>query len=512
MALNIHVTADNVTKALARNGKNPGTLLLVMFSGDNPVQDYLSADAVTGGMISRRIKREEFDAANKSARTIDTDLSVSGLDQVVLVGAGSRAKATLESLRATMIQAFGEARNGGAENIVMPVIDADLPHVTVEQFAHLTAECAALVDYEPNHQKTRPWHGEKEQSHFKSLRLVCAGEALAAAKAGVSLGRKFADATNDARNWVNEPSSTLTPAKLARIARQIARDSGGQITCKVLGRAEIKRLGMGGLLAVNAGSKNAPVFIDMRYDPASGASDEILGLVGKGITFDSGGLGIKDGEGMKDMKDDMGGAAAVLAAMSLLSTLKPNVSVRAVVAATENLVDARSFRPGDVLKTMSGLTVEVGHTDCEGRLILADALHYVQIVCKATQLVDLATLTGAVEDALGNLISGVFSNNKRFAAKFLASAKAAGEPMYELPLAEDYREGNKSEMADLTNDGTGPGAIIAAWFLCEFVQKGIDWVHVDIGGTAFRQEAHGANPVGASGVGVRTLARLLMSY
>lgn len=266
------------------------------------------------------------------------------------------------------------------------------------------------------------------------------------------------------------------------------------------------------MLAVNQGSAESPVLIDLAYAPPALSVDEVIGLVGKGITFDSGGLGIKDGTNMKDMKNDMAGAAAVLCTMSLLPNLKPHVRVRAVIAATDNLVDARSFRPGNILTMMSGLTVEVEHTDCEGRLTLADALHYVQEHGQATRVIDLATLTGNVEDALGDSITGIFGNDSSFTRTFLKAAKAAGEEMHELPLLEDYRENNWSAMADLTNDGSGPGAITAAWFLREFIQEGVSWVHADIGATAFRQEARGVDPEKATGVGVRTLIHLLRQY
>ena len=189
-----------------------------------------------------------------------------------------------------------------------------------------------------------------------------------------------------------------------------------------------------------------------------------------------------------------------------------NVSVRAVVAATDNAVDSKSFRPGCVVKTMSGLTVEIDHTDAEGRMTLCDAIHYIQVKGGATKVIDLATLTGAVEDALGNAVTGVFGNDTKFTRSFLSAAAYAGEEMWELPLTECYRDNNKGRMADLTNDGTGPGATAAAWFLCEFVKEGVSWVHLDIAATAFRNEEIGVDPEGASGVGVRSLLEFLAQY
>jgi leucyl aminopeptidase len=304
----------------------------------------------------------------------------------------------------------------------------------------------------------------------------------------------------------------MTAQKLAQIARKIARQSGGLIKCKILRKRDMERLGMGAILAVNRGSENEPAFIDLTYKPASGTTGEVIGLVGKGITFDSGGLNIKGPSDMRDMKNDMGGAAAVLAVMSLLGELQPKVVVRAVIAATDNLVDARSVKPGDIVTTMSGLTVEVQDTDAEGRLTLADALHYIQTNGKATKLIDLATLTGSVGVALGDLVTGIFGNDAKFTRKVLKAASRAGEHMHELPLPDEYRDNNKSTMADLTNEGSGPGAIVAAWFLREFIQEGVSWVHCDIGETAFRSRAYGVDPEGATGVGVRTLSRFLIDY
>jgi leucyl aminopeptidase len=188
------------------------------------------------------------------------------------------------------------------------------------------------------------------------------------------------------------------------------------------------------------------------------------------------------------------------------------VSIRAVVAATDNMIDPKSMRTGDVLKTMSGLSVQVDDTDCEGRLTLADALHYVQVTGKATKVIDIATLTGAVEDALGPHVTGVWSNDERFMREFLQCSREAGESMHDMPLSEEYRDGNKGEMADLTNDGEGPGATIAALFLLEFVKSEVSWLHMDIGGTAFHRYDFGVNAIGATGVGVRTLGHFLLQY
>ncbi len=505
-------TSSKLAYALSRQEER-ANLILPVFSGEVLKGQAQAADELTGGLISRRMEEDGFDPKIKQCLVIDSDLSIAGLNKIILVGLGQRSKLTLSGLRRALALAFGESRDTArSERVVFPLVDVDLRGLTVEQFAEVVAEYACLLDYEINHKKTRQFNDEQPQAHLKSVTVLCSQWTLSAAKRGIKLGQLLGEATNRARDLVNEPSDVMTPKKLSGIARKIAADSGGLITCKVYGVREMKKMGMGGVLAVNAGSLNSACFIDLTYTPVSGATDEVIGLVGKGITFDSGGLGIKDGDGMRDMKDDMGGAAAVLCTMALLPVLKPKISVRAVVAASENLVDARSMRPGDVLKTMSGLTVEVQHTDAEGRLTLADALHYVQEKGGATRVIDLATLTGAVEDALGDCITGVFGNDQSFTREFLSAARQAGEEMHEFPLLEDYRENNKSTMADLTNDGEGPGHIVAAWFLREFVKEGVSWIHADIAATSFRRHEQGVDPEGGTGVGVRTLVRFLQQY
>lgn len=514
MLTNISATSSRLDHALRGvETDSRACLLLAIFSGEKLSGQALAADELTNGLISRRMKVDGFQAKFVQTKVIDTDLTVQGLDRVIVVSLGARSKLTLNGLRRALAEAFTTARDtAGAEHIIFPLIDTDLAGFTVEQYAQCVTEYAVLADYEPNHRKTREWLNEAPRTHFSSLKLLCTSGTLTAAKKGIQVGSALAAATNRARDMVNEPSSQMTPRRIANLAKDVAKDSGGLVKTKVLGLEEIREHKMGGLLAVSAGAQFPPTFIEMSYDPEVGVTQQVIGLVGKGITFDTGGLNAKDYDGMRDMKNDMGGAAAVLQAMSLVALLKPQISVRAVIACAENLIDAKSMRQGDILTTMAGLTVEIGHTDAEGRLALADALHYVQTISGANQLVDVATLTGSVEEALGDKISGVFGNSERFTREVLKCSRDAGEPMHELPLYDEYREGNRSQMADLNNDGSGPGAIAAAWFLREFVMEGSLWVHLDIAGTSFRRYDHGVDAQGATGVAVRTLGQLLRQY
>ncbi len=515
MSIDIKVSSGKLSHLLPEFEQERASLILVQFAGEGLNGAHLqSVESATSGLLSRRIDNDGFDPKYKQSKVLDTALDVVGLDKIILVGLGARSKLTPDGLRSVLAEAFVEARDtAGSEHLIFPLIDVDLRGFTVEQFAQVVAEYAVLADYEPNHRKTREWRDEGATTHFKSVTLLCSRSTLKAAKAGAEFGQRLAEATCLARNLVNEPGDVKTPTWLAKQAFMMAAKTEGVVNCRILKKAEIEKLKMGGFLGVNRGSDEPPVLIELSYDPESGATEDVLGLVGKGITYDTGGYNVKDSVSMHDMKMDMGGAAAVIGAMSLMPVIKPRFSVRAVIAATDNAISNKAMQQGDVLTSMSGLTIEVGHTDAEGRLTLADALHYVQEKCGAKRVIDLATLTGDVETALGVYTTGIFGNDERFTRLYLKAAKAAGEPAHELPLDEMYRDENKGDFADLTNDGAGPGHTIAAWFLFEFIKDGVSWIHADIAGTAFRtpSNAFGVEPKGGTGVGVRTLAHLLGS-
>lgn len=490
-------------------------LILPLFKGEPLTGFAKEADELTGGMISRRVTVDNFDSALKRVQVIDFHLDsklAPGLDKVILVGLGSRAKLTVKGLRKALQTAFEQSRDTAkSTNVIFPLGDIDVRGMSMCEFAQVVAEYATLIDYELPHRRTRELEDHPDPIHLESLTVITSAGSLAAAKEGLELGKLLGEATCKARDLVNLPSTECTPEFLAKEARRIARQARRRITCKVFGAEKMRKLGMNAALAVAAAAKYPPQVIELTYTPTKVTeATEVIGFIGKGITLDTGGLSIKDAAGMASMKNDMAGAAAVLAVMEILPKLKPNVIVKGLIVAAENLIGENAFRPGEIIKAMSGLTVEIGDTDAEGRLTLCDALHYMQTVCGATKIVDLATLTGAVEDALGVSISGVFGNNEKFTRRYLRAASDAGELVHEMPLCEEYRDGNRSEMADLTNDGTGPGHIIAALFLSEFVNESTAWVHVDIAGTAWRTDAEGVDPRGATGVGVRTLARLIL--
>ncbi|MEX1216920.1 MAG: leucyl aminopeptidase [Acidimicrobiales bacterium] len=322
-------------------------------------------------------------------------------------------------------------------------------------------------------------------------------------------GLKIGEAQNFARDLVNRPGGDLTPAALAEEAQNLARRE--RLKIEVLNLAQIRRQKLGGLLGVNRGSTNEPRFVKITYTPRSPKGT--LALVGKGITFDSGGLSLKTGEGMMTMKMDMGGAAAVLGCFAAIRAVAPKCQVVGYMPMTDNMVNGDATRPGDVLTIRNGTTVEVLNTDAEGRLVLADALSL------ATEdapdaIVDLATLTGAVEVALGGRIAAVMSNNVTWLGEVGAAAESAGERMWALPLPADYRAFIESDVADLRNisKSRGGGTITAGLFLQEFVGDGIPWAHIDIAGTAWSAADDGETAKGGTGYGVRTLLELARTF
>ena len=330
---------------------------------------------------------------------------------------------------------------------------------------------------------------------------------VSALEEGVAKGTVVAEAVNLCRDMANGPANFMTPTRMAELALEAAKDSN--LGIEVLDSPQMAELGMGALLGVAQGSEEPPKFIILRYsgDPDDEANN--LGLLGKGITFDSGGLDIKSAAGMARMKTDMSGGAAVISAMRAIGNLKPKLNVTGIVPATENMPGGKSQRPGDVVRSMNGKTIEIDNTDAEGRLVLADAVAYAQSI-GLNRLVDVATLTGAVSVALGDLCTGVFGNDQKLVDQVIESGGQVGERIWQLPMYAEYKESFKSDVADIKNTGgRGAGAITGAMIIGEFSGDAA-WVHLDIAGTARSDKARGYNQKGATGVPVRTLVNLVL--
>ncbi|MCW5977823.1 MAG: leucyl aminopeptidase [Bryobacteraceae bacterium] len=422
--------------------------------------------------------------------------------RLVLAGAGKRSEfdpAAVRRFAGTLVRAM---KSPAIKRIALIVEES------AKRADAVTAavEGALLGVYEPDRYRTDP---KKDECRLESFAVVAPGGNSALEEAATR-GRILGESQNLARDLANEPSNRLTPTALAQRAVEVAAAHG--LKYEVLDRDRMRQLGMGALLGVAQGSAEPPALIVMHYTPeGGGGGSERLGLVGKGVTFDTGGISLKPSDKMDHMRWDMCGAAAVIGAMDAIAQLKPSIPVTALIPAVENMPGSRAQRPGDVVTTLSGKTVEVLNTDAEGRLILADALTYARRL-GCTHLVDAATLTGAIVVALGNVFTGAFSNNAELLDKVMAAAEAEGEKFWRMPLTEDYKEQLKSPFADLPNIGTrAGGAITAAWFLKEFAEE-TPWVHLDIAGTAWVEEAKPFVAKGATGVCVRAFANLATGW
>ena len=417
--------------------------------------------------------------------------------RVVLAGAGKREKFTPAELRNLAGAAVRSLKCKGVHSVALALAQ----DLRSDDFAAAAVEGAILGHFEPNRHKSDP---KKDEKHVDAFQVA------GGTQAGADRGRILGEAQNFSRDLVNEPANLLTPTELARRAGQMAASFG--LECEILDQNKMRELGMGALLGVAQGSDEPPALIVLRYRPSGQtATKDHLGLVGKGVTFDTGGISIKPADGMEKMKYDMGGGAAVLGAMQAIAQLKPSVPVTALIPTVENMPGSRAQRPGDIVTSMSGKTIEVINTDAEGRLILIDALTYAgRLGC--THLVDAATLTGSVVVALGTLRSGAFTNNEAFLAKVLDASKAEGERLWQMPLDDEYKEQIQSPFADLQNVGGRPGgAITAAMFLREFVGD-TPWVHLDIAGTAWLDDNKPYMSKGPTGFGARTFTRLASNW
>ena len=423
----------------------------------------------------------------------------SGRGTWIALGVGEPGNVTAETLRRAAAAFVRTAWRDetGATTLLAAAPDGLDPALA----AQAIAEGASLAAYRFSRYKSEP-----KASKLRSLAVVGAGEP---AQRGLDRGARVAAAVALARDIVNEPARAMTPRKLAELAAEVAEGEG--LTLMVLDEQAIVAEGLGGLAGVASGSDEPARMIQLVYDPPAGAEASIA-LVGKGITFDSGGLSIKTAEGMETMKTDKSGAAAVLGAMSVIAALAPPVRVVALIAATENMPGGAAMKPGDVLTARNGKTIEVLNTDAEGRLVLADGLS-LAVEAGVDAIIDVATLTGACVVALGRKIAGLMGNHAGWIDQVGQAAARAGEEVWPLPLPEDYRKQIDSEVADIKNIGGGryAGALTAGLFLREFVAD-VPWVHLDIAGPARSDEDDGYLQKGGTGFGVRTLVEAVMGF
>lgn len=481
-------------------------LVLPFFSGTKRLSAQLQhADTALRNAVASTLKLGHFEGKEGERLTINT-LGELKARHVVFLGLGQKEKVTQDSLRKFGGQIVKIARELKASSVFL--LFPLTPEVPTRLAAHVVTEGFELGAYRFHSFKGTQFKKDPASREIKRVRFfVEDAKSLKMVTEGIEKGRAFAEATILARDLVNTPSADMTPAHMAKAAQSLVTRGSG-IKCKVLDQKAMEKMGMGGALAVARGSIHPPVGIHLSYRPAK--AKKRIAIVGKAVTFDSGGLSIKPSDGMMTMKIDMAGAAAVIGLFKLLPILKPNVEVEGIFLAVENMPSGTAYRPGDVVTAMDGTTIEVLNTDAEGRVTLADALTYA-LQQEPDMVIDLATLTGACIVALGEDVAAILSNNDQLTQKLLTASKEAGEPLWELPLYMPYAGFVKSKIADIKNigGGHGGGVITAALFLKTFIDD-TPWAHLDIAGPSYTErEVRPEQPYGASGYGVRLLANFL---
>ncbi len=475
-----------------------GSLAVGILEGETELSgDLAKLDQKLAGTISELIAEEEFEG--KSGTTVVSRVGGQNpVRKIALVGLGKAEDLSIDSWRKA---AAAIARIAKKESTLGISLAAKVE--SPSDAAQAITEAIILALHEDNRFKSEP---ESKEPKLETIELI----GLAGQDQAIAKGSTIADGVILARELVNAPANEVTPVTMAQTAQQLAQDYGLEL--KILEESDCEQFeqGMGAYIGVGKASEIPPKFIHLTYKP-KGTAKRKVAIVGKSLTFDSGGLNLKTGgSGIETMKMDMGGGAATLGAAKAIAQLKPEVEVHFICAATENMISGKAMHPGDILKAANGKTIEVNNTDAEGRLTLADALVYAEKL-EVDAIVDLATLTGACVVALGNDIAGLWSTDDALAQEMKTAAESAGEKFWQLPMEEKYFEGLKSQIADMKN--TGPragGSITAALFLKQFI-KDTPWMHLDVAGPVWTDSASGINNKGATGFPVRTLVNWVSS-
>ena len=453
------------------------------------------ADEALENVLDRTFEQEKFKGEIGKSVMINT-LGKIQADRILIVGLGKRSKFSLDVLRKVGIHTAKRTNSLSQRTTFALEIAGNRGNFSA------LSEGMILGCYNFDKYKTK----DKSSNGDRIVEFVTDKVKEKMFSDEIEYAKTIAEATNFTRDLVNEPPFALTPKRLAEIAAEIAND--GKLGCKIFDTKEIEKRGMGGLMAVSKGSDEPPKFIHLTFDPTR-TPKKTVAIVGKGITFDSGGLCIKPSDSMRTMKMDMSGAACILGVMKALPRLNPPVKVHGLISTTENMPGGKAYKPDDIIRALDGKTIEVVNTDAEGRIVLADALCYA-VQLKVKEIVDLATLTGACIVGLGNYTAGVMGNNQSLINRILAAANLAGEKVWQLPLDEELRTEIDSDVADVKNVGSRwGGAITAAMFLEKFVGD-TPWAHIDIAGPAYLEKGGDWYPKGGTGFGVRTVIHYLL--
>jgi len=496
--MEIKVIAGDITKVKA------DAILVNFFEEKESLEGNIATiDKSLDGAISQLISQGEI-KGKLNEITVIHSLGKLPATRVVVAGLGKEGELSQDKVRGAVAETCRLLQPKGSESIATIAQGAGINRISPEDAAQAVTEGALLGTYSFRRHITK----EAEYGKIKQLTIVDTDETkLPVLEQGCHRGKILAEATNLARDMVNEPANYMTPSQMAEVAANLAETYGLELS--ILEREQMQELGMGALLGVTQGSRQPPKFIVLNYKGSESTEIDVA-LVGKGITFDSGGISIKPSNGMAEMKGDMAGGAAVMTALGAIAQLKPKVNVTAIIPATENLPSDNALKPGDILTAINGKTIEIISTDAEGRLTLADALGYAKQL-GAKLIIDVATLTGACRVALGTVCSGAFGNNQELVNRVIAAGAEAGELIWQMPMYDQYKEENKSDVADIKNvGGKYGGAITAAQFLSEFVGD-TPWVHLDIAGTSMSEKQKNYLVKGATGVPVRTLVNFILS-
>jgi len=495
--LEIDVQSADITKI------DTPALVVNLFHGvKKPAGATGAVDKALGGLITQLIEDGEIKGSAGETTLIHT-LGKIKPSRVLVAGLGPQDKFDVQVVRRVSAEVVRFLRRKGISSAATTAHGAGIGGLDPQLSGQAIAEGAHLGLYKFGVYLTKSGGSTNE---FEKLTVVELDKDRAKSiEVGVKLGCTIARASITARNMVNEPANHMTPSRMAEAAQKVATNQGLRI--EIMDNAQIKKMGMGAFMGVAQGTDEPAKLIVLWYDGDPSTPENNLGLIGKGITFDTGGISLKPPGGMEAMKGDMAGGASVIAAMEIIGQTKPKINVLAVIAATENMPGASAQRPGDVVRAMNGKTIEVINTDAEGRLVLADALCYARKQ-GITRLVDVATLTGAMVTTLGKACTGMMGNDDTLVQQTIDAGKKTGEKFWELPMFDEYKDLIKSDVADMKNSGgRQAGSISAALLLAEFVD-GAAWVHLDIAGTSTSDKVSGYLVKGASGVPVRTLAQL----
>jgi leucyl aminopeptidase len=493
------------TQAITENFQeaNVDALAVAVFKDEKASSGVLKdLDKLTGGIVSSVIKNEEFKGeVNETALVRFAAKGKVKASMLLLIGVGDKLDYTAASVANVAGAATRFLRKRNVKSFaLLPRSDGE-----AREIAQNAATGFVTSQFELDKYRTK----DKNNKTVDSMVLCVEGANASDLKNGLSRGQIVGDSMNFTRDLANEPPNVLHPTEFAKRAQAMAKETG--LKCEILDEAKMIKLGMGSLMSVSIGSEQPAKMIVLKYEPkkSTAKKGELLAIVGKGITFDTGGISLKPGEGMDAMKYDMSGGASVVGTMRAIGLLKPSVPVIGIVAAVENMPDGKATRPSDIVTAMNGKTIEILNTDAEGRLILADAVAYAEKQ-GATKIVDMATLTGAVIIALGDVNTAVLGNDQDLVNEIIECGREVGENYWQLPVGREYSKGIKSDIADIKNIGPSrkAGTIVGAVFIQEFVDKA-KWAHLDIAGTAWADNERPHQAKGPTAVAVRTLIKMV---